>query len=104
MLLKLNDFSVIPYMDPEQACADFEKDAYDLILLEVRMSKISGFALCHKIKKIDPRAKFCFMTNERQQYLQEFKRLFPELTDDYLVDKPASGTDLLKILENHFGK
>jgi two-component system catabolic regulation response regulator CreB/two-component system response regulator ChvI len=104
MILKLNDFDVIPYTDPEQALADFGKDLYNLILLEVRMSKINGFKLYQKMKEIDPRIKVCFMTNYRRQYLREFNELFPELTADSLVDKPASGSDLIKILQRHLGR
>jgi CheY-like chemotaxis protein len=104
MILKLNDFDVIPYTDPQRALADFGKDLYDLALLEVRMSKMNGFELYRKMKEIDRSIKVCFMTNYRRQYLHEFNELFPELTPDGLVDKPASGSDLMKILERHLGR
>jgi CheY-like chemotaxis protein len=103
MILKLNDFDVIPYTDPERALEDFGKNLYDLALLEVRMSKMNGFELYRKMKEIDRSIKVCFMTNYRRQYLNEFNELFPELTPDGLVDKPASGSDLMKILERHLG-
>jgi CheY-like chemotaxis protein len=101
MILKLNGFDVIPYTDPEQALTDFGKDLYDLLLLEVRMSKMNGFELYQKMKQIDRHIKVCFMTNYRRQYLREFNELFPRLTADSLVDKPASGNDLMKILQRH---
>lgn len=104
MILKLNDFDVSTHTDPEQALADFGKDLYDLLLLEVKMSKMNGFELYQKMKEIDQHAKVCFMTNNRRQYLQEFNKLFPELTTDSLVDKPTSGNDLVKILQRHLGR
>jgi len=104
MLLRLNEFDVIPYTDPEQALADFGKGLYDLLMLEVRISKMNGFELYQKMKEIDQHTKICFMTNYRLQYLHEFNELFPELTADSLVDKPASANDLMKILQRHLGK
>jgi CheY-like chemotaxis protein len=104
LILKLNDFDVMPYTDPEQALADFGKNLYDLLLLEVRMPKMNGFELYQKMKEIDRHAKVCFITNYRQQYLQEFNKLFPELTADSLVNKPTSGNDLMEILQKHLKK
>jgi len=97
VILKLNDFDVIPYTGPEQALGDFGNGLYDLLLLGVKMARMNGFESYQKMKEIDPHAKICFMTNYRQQSLQEFNKLFPELTSDNLVDKPASGNDLMKI-------
>ena len=104
MISKLNDFDVIPYTDPEEALADFEKGHYDLLLLEVKMFKMNGFELYQRMKKKDRHTKVCFMTNYRQQYLQEFNKLFPELTADCFAEKPGSGQDLMRILQGHLGK
>jgi two-component system, OmpR family, response regulator ChvI len=103
MILKLNDFDVIPYTDPDQALAEFRRNIYNLIILEARISKINGFELYQEMRKIDPDAKICFMTNHRQQYMQEFKKLFPGLTADNLVEKPTSTSDVLKIIQRHLG-
>jgi DNA-binding response OmpR family regulator len=65
MILKLNDFDVIPYMDPEKALGDFGKELYDLLLLEVTMSKMNGFELYRKMREMDHHIKVCFMTNYR---------------------------------------
>lgn len=103
MILKLNDFDVVSFTDPEMALADFGKDQYDLLLLDVRMPKINGFELYKKMRKIDSRPRICFITNHRQEYLHEFSESFPELATNSLADKPASGSDLLEILQAHLG-
>lgn len=101
MILKLNDFDVVPFTDPELALAGFGKDRYDLLLLDVKMPEMGGFELYKKIKKIDKRARVCFITNYRLECLRAFKESFPELGPDSLVDKPASGNALLELLEAH---
>jgi DNA-binding response OmpR family regulator len=98
MILKLNDFDVYPYTDPEVALADFRKDRFDLLLLDIRMPEMTGFELYRKMKEIDKSAKVCFITDYSKEYLQEFKRSFPELADENFANKPAVPTDLLKIV------
>jgi DNA-binding response OmpR family regulator len=100
MILKLNGFDVVPFTDPELALAGFLKNHFSVLLLDIRMPKMSGFELYKKIKKIEKQVRVCFMTNYRAEYLQEFIESFPELTSDSLIDKPASGNDLLAILKN----
>lgn len=104
MILKLNDFDVVPFTDPEQALASFCKDKYDLLLLDVKVPQMGGFELYKKIKKIDNIVRVCFMTNYRQECLQTFRESFPELAPESLVHKPASGNDLMKTLQGYFGK
>ena len=102
MMLKLNDFDVHPFTDPEAALADFGKDKFDLLLLDVRMPKMTGFELYRKMKEIDRNAKVCFVTSYAKEYLQEFKKSFPELADENFANKPTVTSDLLKIVEECF--
>lgn len=100
MMLKLNDFDVHAYTDPEVALADFRKDKFDLLLLDIRMPETTGFELYRKMKEIDRTARVCFMTNYAKEYLLEFRKSFPELGDKNFVNKPAVALDLLKIVES----
>lgn len=88
MIMKLNNFDVVPFTDAEMALEGFAKHQYDLLLLDVKMPKMNGFELYRKMKRIDDKVRVCFMTNYRDEYLREFNNLFPELKPDYLVDKP----------------
>jgi CheY-like chemotaxis protein len=102
MMLKLNDFDVYPYTDPEAALASFRRGQFDLLLLDARIPAMNGFELYRKIRQIDEEINVCFMTNYARAYVQEFTKSFPGLGHYHLVEKPAVAADLLKIVENCF--
>ncbi|SRR6266487_2798950 len=62
MVLKMNGFEVDAYNDPLLALSNFMPNSYGLVLLDIRMSKISGFELYKRMRNIDDRIKVCFMT------------------------------------------
>jgi DNA-binding response OmpR family regulator len=101
MMLKLNDFDVYPYTEPGAALAAFRKGQFDLLLLDVRMPVMTGFELYRKIKEIDENVRVCFMTNYLREYVEEFRKSFPELGDKNFAAKPAAVLDLLKIVQGH---
>lgn len=101
MIMKLNDFDVIPFTNPELALASLGKDQYDLLLLDVRMPNMTAFDMYKRMKKIDNRAQICFITNYRQECFQRFRESFPELAPSSLVEKPVSSSALLEILKVH---
>ena len=73
MILKLNNFDVMPYSDPELAFSDFQKAVYDLILVDLEMKGINGFELYKRMRQIDDKVSVCFMTVLREKHLNEFK-------------------------------
>jgi DNA-binding response OmpR family regulator len=104
MMLKLNDFEVLPYTNPEQAISSFHKDQVDLLLLDIEMPAISGSELYRKMRVIDENVKVCFMTNYPGERLHEFKKLFPDLARRNFSLKPASAPDLLEMVEGALGR
>ncbi len=98
MILKLNNFDVMPYSDPELAFSDFQKGAYDLILVDLEMKRINGFELYERMRQIDDKVSVCFMTVLREKHLNEFKSSFPTFPSTRLVEKPVGTEDLLEIL------
>lgn len=98
MILKLNQFDVVPYSDPELALSDFERGLYDLILMDLDMKGMNGFELYKKMRQIDDKVRICFMTNLRARYLDEFKTTFPDFPSTTLTEKPVGTDDLLEIL------
>lgn len=102
LMLKLNDFEVVPVTDSEAALASFGRDQFDLLLLEVRMPGIGGFELYQKIRQVDANVKVCFMTNHPAAYMQEFTKSFPDLDCKNLVEKPIAAAELLKLVEGYF--
>ena len=53
-------FEVETYNDPAEALSNFKSNSYDLVLLDIKMPKMSGFELCDRIKELDGKVKVCF--------------------------------------------
>ena len=62
MGLEDSGFAVDAYNDPLDAIANFEAGSYDLLLLDIKMPKMTGFELYNKLRQIDEKAKICFIT------------------------------------------
>ena len=95
MVLEMNDFEVDAYNDPLLALSNFKKNAYDLIILDIRMPDMDGFELYKKIRMVDDKVKVCFMT-AFDDYRQEFKKSFPMLDEiKCFIRKPNAIEDLV---------
>jgi DNA-binding response OmpR family regulator len=95
MVLEMNDFEVDAYNDPLLALSNFKKNAYDLVILDIRMPDMDGFELYKKIKMVDDKVKVCFMT-AFDDYRQEFKKSFPMLDEiKCFIRKPNAIEDLV---------
>ena len=44
------------------ALSSFKPDYYDFMLIDIRMPKINGYELYDKLRNIDSKVKFCFIT------------------------------------------
>ena len=62
--LQDDGLKVYGYADPLQALEYFKKNScnIDLVLSDIRMSKMNGYELVKKIKAIQPETKIIFMT------------------------------------------
>jgi two-component system, OmpR family, response regulator ChvI len=60
--LEENGFQVFCYNNPFKALEQFKPNYFDLLLIDIRMPKMSGFKLYKEIMLIDPKAKICFIT------------------------------------------
>ena len=95
MVLEMNDFEVDAYNDPLLALSNFKQNAYDLVILDIRMPVINGFELYKEIRKVDDKVKVCFMT-AFDDYRQEFKKSFPMLDEiKCFIRKPKAIEDLV---------
>jgi DNA-binding response OmpR family regulator len=90
-------FKVDVYNDPEIALKEFKKDHYDLLLLDIKMPKITGFELYRRLKQLDPRPKVCFIT-AFEIYYDEFRRVFPKIKVSCFVRKPITIAELAKLV------
>jgi DNA-binding response OmpR family regulator len=99
--LEQQGFEVITYNDPELALSQFKENWFDLLLLDIKMPKISGFELYRRLRKIDSKPKVCFIT-AFDVYYDEFKKLLPSLEVKCFLRKPISMSDLAEQVKLEF--
>jgi DNA-binding response OmpR family regulator len=96
-LLEDNEFVVDTYTDPTLALSNFKPRLYDLLLLDIKMPKMSGLDLYQKMKEIDSNVKICFLTASELFY-EEYRRLdaYPSLDKAYFIQKPFRSEELIR--------
>jgi len=97
--LERNGFVVDVFNDPLSALSNYKAGLYDLLLLDIRMPGMNGYELYKKIRDIDDKAQVCFIT-AYEEYLNDFKKLFPNLEVDCFVRKPIEINNLVKIVRS----
>jgi DNA-binding response OmpR family regulator len=88
-------FHVNTYNDPLVALSEFKPDFYDLILVDINMSKMNGFELSVKILELDVNPRVCFMSSGliNQEALRE---QYPSLSIGCFIGKPVTMENLIK--------
>ena len=97
MGLEHQGFDVTTFNEPAEALSKYSSGKYDLVLLDIRMPKISGFELYRKIREVDPKVRVCFLT-AFEVYFDEFRRIFPKLHVRCFAKKPISAADLRALI------
>jgi DNA-binding response OmpR family regulator len=90
-------FVVDTFNDPQKALSNFKAGLYDLLLLDIKMSKMNGFELYQEMEKIDNKAKACFIT-AFEVYYKSLRELFPNIKVDCFIKKPITTNDLVERL------
>jgi DNA-binding response OmpR family regulator len=100
IILEENGFKVDSFTDPLLALENFRGEAgsHDLVILDVKMPNMNGFELYRQIKKIDDKAKVCFLTAGEMDYEQFRKELFPALDNNCYIQKPIETEMLIRRL------
>ena len=95
-VLEANGFVVDSYTDPILALSNFKPGLYNLLILDIKMPKISGLDLYQKMNEIDSNVKICFLTASELFY-EEYRRLdaYPSLDKAYFIQKPFRSEDLI---------
>jgi DNA-binding response OmpR family regulator len=95
--LEFNDFDVTWAKDGEEAWKSFQKQKFDICILDVMMPKMDGFTLAKKIKGINSKLPFLFLTAKK---LKEDRMEGLKLgADDYIV-KPFEADELVLRIQN----
>ncbi len=98
-ILEDNRFKVDSFNDPITALKSYRTNFYDLVILDIKMSKMDGFQLYTKLREKDPKIKICFLTaiatfNEEYRKIQ--LTLGKPIDKDYFIQKPIRIDVLIK--------
>jgi DNA-binding response OmpR family regulator len=91
--LERQGFTVNAYNNPYEAISNFKAGDYDLLILDIRMPKMSGFELYRELRKRDKDAAIWFLT-AFDIYYEEFEKMFPDLDVSHFIRKPIAISEL----------
>ena len=92
--LEYNGYIVDAYTNPVEAFNKIRKNSHDLIVLDLKMPKMDGMTLYHRIKEIDNNVIICFTTADIN-YIEDLHKGIIDI-DKIVLYKPV----LLKDLKN----
>jgi DNA-binding response OmpR family regulator len=92
--LEYNGYIIDAYTNPVEAFHNFTKNSHDLVILDLKMPKMGGMTLYHKIKEIDNNVIICFTTADIN-YIEDLRKGIIDI-ERIVLYKPV----LLKDLKN----
>src|SRR5206468_5364788 len=95
--LEEKNFKVDTFNSAESSLEAFERhptDYYEIVLTDIRLPKMNGFALYLYLKEKNPSVKILFMTAFEIQ-IEEFRDIVPGLEIDDIIKKPFIIDDLV---------
>ena len=73
--------------------------SYDLVIPDIKMPDLNGFALYREIKRLDKKVKVCFPT-AGEMYYDEYQDIFSSLSVNHFIRKPIDNEELLNRKRN----
>ena len=95
IFLESNGYIVDAYTNPVEAFNNFSKNSHNLIILVLKMPKMDGMTIYHKIKEMDNNIIICFTTAADINYIEDLRKGIIDI-DKIVLYKPV----LLKDLKN----
>lgn len=95
--LEVFDFNVECAKDGQQALEIFEKNTFDICVLDVMMPRMDGFTLAEHLIDLNPEIPFIFLT---ARTLKEDKVKGLKLGADDYIEKPFEADELVLRLNN----
>jgi DNA-binding response OmpR family regulator len=89
-----NGFVVDSYQDPLLALKRFKAHLYDLVILDIKMPDLNGFALYREIKRLDKKVKVSFLT-AGEMYYGAYSDIFSSLPANCFIRKPIENEELI---------
>jgi DNA-binding response OmpR family regulator len=99
IILQDAGYECISYIDSVKALQELRPNYYDLVILDIRMPKLNGFALCEKIRELDKAVQIIFIT-AGELYYENFRKLL-QLSNDVNINrlqKPIGNEELIQIV------
>jgi len=93
-VLRNDGFVVESYKDPHLALSNFKARSYSLVILDIRMPGLNGFALYREIRRLDKKVKICFLTAGEMYY--GYSDIFTSVPAKYFIRKPIDNEELMK--------
>jgi len=87
-------FTVDTFNDPQDVLFNFKPNMYDLLLIDMRMPKMSGYELYKELRKIDATIKVIFLT--ASESFEDFQKVFFTFDKKYYIMKPIEIAGLIK--------
>lgn len=94
-----DDYRISTFTNPTLALEHFKQEParYEMVITDVRMPQMSGFALARAVKSINPQTKIIVMTAfEIKQ--SEFQKVMPHSMIEGFMMKPVSAHSLKEVL------
>jgi CheY-like chemotaxis protein len=94
-------FECHSYTDSIKALQEFRPLYYNLVILDIKMPILNGFALCEKIREVDKAVQIIFITAAEGYYENFRKQYYPELSNDININclqKPIGNEELIQIV------
>ena len=101
IVLEDTGYECTSYTDSVKALQEFRPNYYDLVILDIRMPRLDGFALCEKIRKVDRDVQIIFITAGEAYYENFRKQYYPEISNDINIkclQKPIRNEELISIV------
>jgi CheY-like chemotaxis protein len=101
IVLEDTGYECTSYTDSVRALQEFKPDYYDLVILDIRMPKLDGFALCEKIREVDREVQIIFITAADAYYESFRKQYYPKISNDInikCIRKPIRNEELISIV------
>lgn len=95
LYLKSHHYLCTKALGSFEALGYLEKESYDLVLLDVMMSKMNGLELCHEIRKFSDVPIIMLTTREKQENIVKGLKLGA----DDCITKPFNEEELLARME-----
>lgn len=93
--LELNDYDVVLERDGRLGLAAFQREKFDICLLDVMMPNVDGFALAEEIRDVDPDIPLFFLSAKTMK--EDVVQGYRLGADDYITKSFDSEVLLLKI-------